>query len=83
MGSHGELPETFQTFMYARIFAVRAFSCTRMAIPSFKSIAHACLTQDAVNRAIPQDGGGGVDPVAEGGGELPQIVSALIKKHVS
>ena len=72
----------------ARIFAVRAFSCTRsMAIPSLKSIAgvssQAWLTQDAVNRAIPQDGGGGVDPVAEGGGELPQIVSALIKKHVS
>ena len=32
-------------------------------------------TQDAVNRAIPQDGGGGVDPIAEGGGSPPRIVS--------
>ena len=40
---------------------------------------HVCYPQDAVNRAIPQDGGGGVDPVAEGGGELPRIVSSLSK----
>ena len=40
---------------------------------------HICYLQDAVNRAIPQDGGGGVDPVAEGGGELPRIVSYLME----
>ena len=40
-------------------------------------VSLSCLpcSQDAVNRAIPQDGGGGVDPVADGGGSPPRIVS--------
>jgi len=41
------------------------------------------VLMDAVNRAIPQDGGGGVDPVAEGGGELPQIVGPLLPQRGS
>jgi len=41
------------------------------------------VLMDAVNRAIPQDGGGGVDPVAEGGGEAPQIVGPLLPQRGS
>jgi len=41
------------------------------------------VLMDAVNRAIPQDGGGGVDPVAEGGGEPPRIVGPLLPQRGS
>ena len=41
------------------------------------------VLMDAVNRAIPQDGGGGVDPVAEGGGSPPRIVGPLLPQRGS
>jgi len=41
------------------------------------------VLMDAVNRAIPQDGGGGVDPIAEGGGSPPRIVGPLLPQRGS
>jgi len=41
------------------------------------------VLMDAVNRAIPQDGGGGVDPVADGGGSPPRIVGPLLPQRGS
>ena len=70
MGSNGEIFKKSGLKSMVDCQKSREYNSIRMIVSR-----HLCHSQDAVNRAIPQDGGGGVDPVAEGGGEPPRIVS--------